>query len=170
MYITIRLAKPADIPDMAEVMTHSIEERRELPAKYIQEMKAKYTNLFNFITDENNTHYVILADNKTVGITCIKPPADEDIDDNYYEFHGISLHPDYNQQDITTKAMNFIFETVRNLGKTDMVTWVLENNANSVKLYEKCGFTFDGTNKTITEKLPDSGLGDMNCIRMRKGL
>jgi len=170
MNISTRLAQPADIPDIIEVMIHSIEERRELPVSYINEMKAKYQTLFDFITDENGTHYVIQVDAKTIGITCIKPPVDEDIADNYYEFHGISLHPDYNQQEISLKAMDIIFETVRNLGKTAMVTWVLESNSNSVKLYEKCGFTTDGVSCTITEKLPDSGLSDMNCIRMRKNL
>ena len=169
MNITIRLAKPADIPDIVEVMTLSIEERTELPAEYIREMKAKYPTLFNFITDENNTHYVIQAKNKTIGIMCIKPPADDDISDNYYEFHGIAIHPDY-QQGIRTKAMNLIFETARNLGKTAMVAWILEKNINSVKLYEQCGFVADGTTKTITEKRPDLDLGDMKCIRMRKDL
>jgi len=170
MNIIISLVKPSDIPEIAEVMTHSIEERKELPESYINEMKEKYITLFNFITEENDTHYVIQTNNKIIGIMCIKIPVDEDIGENYYEFHGISLHPDYNRMEISLKAMDLLFETVRNLGKTAMVTWVLENNSNSVKLYEKCGFAADGLIATIDEKLPDSGLSDMNCIRMRRTL
>jgi RimJ/RimL family protein N-acetyltransferase len=166
MDITIRLAKAVDTSDIAELMAHSLEAvyRDVLPEKYIRETKAKYPTHFNFITDENNTHYVIQADNKTIGITAITPPTDDDVDDNCYEIHGVWLHPDYYRQGIGTKAMKFIFEIIRNLGKTVIVVRVLEKNINFIKFYEKCGFTVDGKTGTV-----DVGEA-MNYIRMKRDL
>ena len=60
--------------------------------------------------------------------------------------------------------MEFAFDKARSLGKTAMTVWVFAENTNSIKFYEKCGFTADG--KT---KIYNCGK-DMNCIRMRRDL
>jgi RimJ/RimL family protein N-acetyltransferase len=50
------------------------------------------------------------------------------------------------------------------LGKTKISVWVIAENINTIKFYEKCGFTADGKTKTY-----DMGKV-MACIRMRKDL
>jgi GNAT superfamily N-acetyltransferase len=107
---------------------------------------------------------VIQQNGKTVGNMCVAPPQDNDVDDSVYELHGIYLHPDYYRQGIGSQAMEFAYNIARNLGKTVMTVWVFEDNTNSVRFYEKCGFTADGKTKILNCGKP------LTAIRMRRDL
>ena len=167
MNVTIRLAKPDDAPDMAEIHARSWEVayKNIIPEEYIKAKNATRPALWQrIITDENTTQYVIEVDGKTVGIMSVAPPKDDDVDDNYYELHGIYLHPDYYHKGIGTQAVNFAFDKARKLGKKSMNVWVFAENYNSINFYEKCGFIADG--KTHTH---DYGK-IVYSIRMKKDL
>ena len=164
--ITIRLAVPSDAPDMAEVHMRSWEVAYKgiMPNDFIREKNATRPELYKrVITDENTNTYVIQYNGKTVGIMCVAPPQDNELTD-YYELHYIYLHPDYFQRGIGTKAMDFAYETTRKVGKSGMVLWVLEKNENSIKFYEKCGFTADGKSYERNFEKP------LRSIRMRRGI
>ena len=151
MNVTIFLATPADALDMAEIHARSWEAAYKdfIPMEHIKEASAKRPDLWKrIVTNENTTHYIIQADGKTAGIMTIAPPKDDDVDDNYFELHGIYLHPDYFNKGIGTQAVNFAFDKARELGKKFMNVWVFAENENSIKFYEKCGFIAD--NKTNT--------------------
>lgn len=165
--ITIRLAVPADAPDMAEVHMCSWEAAYKdiIPAEYIREKNATRPALYERVITEGNTNsYVIQHDGKTIGIMRIASPQDDDVGDNFYELHYIYLHPDYFRMGIGTQAMKFAFDIARGLGRTEMTVWVFAENANTIKFYEKCGFVPDGKTKTH-----DMGKS-MGSIRMRRGL
>lgn len=175
MDIVIRLAKPADAPDMAEIHARSWEAayREIIPMNCIKEKNAASQALFKrIITDENDRQYVIQADGKTIGIMCVAPPQEGDdevtndsgIDDSFYELHGIYLHPAVYRQGIGKIAMSFAFDKARSAGKSNMILWVFAENTNAVKFYENCGFTPDGASKIY-----HCGK-DMKCIRMRRKL
>jgi len=167
MNTAIRLAKPSDAPDMAEIHARSWEVAYKdiIPMEYIKQKNATRPALYQrIITNDNTTQYVIQADCKTVGIMCIDDPQDDDIDDNYYELHGIYLHPDYYRKGIGTQAVDFAFEKARELGKKFMNVWVFAENINSINFYKKCGFTADGKTKIL-----ECGK-DMEAVRMRKDL
>ncbi|MDR0286454.1 MAG: GNAT family N-acetyltransferase [Clostridiales bacterium] len=168
MNITIRLAKLTDALDMAEVHMRSWEVAYKdiIPMEYIQEKNATRPALFKrIITDENTTQYVIQKGCKTVGIMCVvATPQDDDANKNVCELEGIYLHPDYYRQGIGAKAMEFAFNIARNWKKTEMTLWVFTENTNTIKFYEKCGFSADGNTKTYNcGKV-------MECIRMRRSL
>ena len=167
MNITIRLAKPDDAQDMAEVHARSWEVAYKdiIPIEYIKAKNATRPDLYKrIITDENTTQHVIQANGKTVGIMGFGEPKDDDADDNYYELHGVYLHPDYYRKGIGTKAVDFAFEKARKLNKKYMNVWVFAENYNSIKFYEKCGFIADGKTK-------DYDCGKiLKCIRMKKEL
>jgi len=165
--ITIRLAVPADAPDMAEVHIRSWKAAYKdiIPADFIREKNAGRHELYKrIITDENTNTYVIQYDRKTVGIMRVAPPHDTDLDESHYELHFIYLHPDYFRKRIGAYTMVFAFRVARDLGKTAMTVWVLAENVNSINFYEKCGFAADG--KTDTYECGKT----MTIIRMRKGL
>ena len=169
MNITIRLAVPADAPDMAEAYMRSWEVAYEniVPADYIREKrKGNAAKTERMLNDENFSRYqhVILRDDVIVGIIMIGPARDDDTDDSFYELHGIYLHPDYFRQGIGSYAMDFAFEKARSLGKTAMTVWVFAENINSIKFYEKCGFVADGKTKIL-----NCGK-DLEAVRMRKDL
>jgi len=165
--ITIRLAIPADAPDMAEVCKRSWEAAYAgiIPDDYIREKNAGRPALFaRIITDENNTQHVIQADGKTVGIMGIDSPRDKDLGSEVYELQSIYLHPDCYRQGIGAQAMEFVSSVARNLGKTAITVWLLADNLNARAFYEKCGFTADGSSR-------EKEYGKMlTSIRMRKEL
>jgi GNAT superfamily N-acetyltransferase len=94
----------------------------------------------------------------------VAPPQDDDLGEEFYELQGIYLHPDYYRQGIGSQAMEFAYKIARDSGKTVMVVWVFAENINSIKFYEKCGFTADGKTKTY-----DMGKV-MEAVRMRRYL
>ncbi|MCL2286927.1 MAG: GNAT family N-acetyltransferase [Firmicutes bacterium] len=167
MEITIRLAKPEDVQHMAEVLMRSWEVAYKdiFSAEYIREKNATRPALFRrVITDDNTEAFVIMCGSKVVGIMRVALPQDDDVDDAVYELHYIYLHPDYFRRGIGTKAMKFAFDIAKSKGKTVMYVWVISDNVNSIRFYEKCGFIPDG-------KVMDSACGKVNGrIRMRKNL
>jgi ribosomal protein S18 acetylase RimI-like enzyme len=163
MNITMRLAKPADIPDIVDIMTRSMGNSDMVSKEYIRKTQASYPDGFkNVITDESTSHYVVQKENKTVGVTCIKPPQDDDAGDNYYEFYGLSIDPDYHGQGIEAATMDLILDIIRSLGKTAVSLWVWEKKIERIELYEKCGFIADG--KTKIFEIHDNSF---NGIRMK---
>jgi len=167
MDITVRLAVPADAPDMAEIHMRSWEVAYKdiIPAEYIKEKNATRPALWKrIITDENQYQYVIQKNGKIVGIMCVVPKPQDDVGNEVSELEGIYLHPDYYRQGIGSQAMEFAYSKAREWGKKVMTVWVFIDNANSIRFYEKCGFITDGKTKTY-----DMGK-TMNCIRMRKNL
>ena len=165
--IVIRLARPSDARNMAEVGMRSWEVAYKgiMPEEYIREKNATRPAQFaQNITDENTYAYVAQYNGKTVGIMRIAPPVDDDVCENTYEIHYIYLHPDYFRMGIGTEMMEFAYDIARGLGKAIMVVWVLAENVDSIRFYEKCGFVADGKSQ-MTER------GRMlEQIRMRKCL
>jgi RimJ/RimL family protein N-acetyltransferase len=165
--INIRLAVPADAPEMAEVLMRSWEVAYKdiIPADYIRQKNATRPEQYKrVITEENTTDYVIQLKNKTVGIMRITPPQDDDLGDEYYDSQVLYLHPDYFHQGIGSQAAEFAYEIARGLGKTGMTVWVLAENINSIRFYEKCGFVPDG-------KAKERDYGKiLKIIRMRRAL
>ncbi len=165
--VIIRLARPEDAPDMAETHIRSWEVayRGIVPAEYISQKNASRHDLYaRVITEKNDTNYIIQYAGKTVGLMKIAPPQDDDLGDEFYEVQSLYLHPDYFRMGIGSKALEFAFEKARNLSKTAMAVWVLADNINSIRFYEKHGFIADG-------KIKDAPYGKVNeIIRMRKNI
>lgn len=167
MNITIRLAKPEDAPDMAEIHARSWEAAYKdiIPMEYIKEKNTTRPALYQrIITNDNTKDYVIQVNGKTAGIMGVAPARDNDVDDDFYELRGIYLHPDFYRQGIGTQALDFAFDKARKLGKKFMIVWVFAENGNAVKFYEKCGFTAE--NRFDTRDLGKI----IKCMRMKKDL
>ena len=151
--ITIRLAVPADALDMAEILSRSWEATYKdiIPGDFIREKNATRPEQYKrAITDDNRSAYVIQSGVNTVGIMTIAPPQDDDLSDDYYELHVLYLHPDCYRQGIGSIAMEFAYNKARCLSKHTMTLWVLSENINAIRFYEKCGFVEDGKTKSIT--------------------
>ena len=165
MSIVIRNAQPADAADMAEVLIQSWAAAYDglMPADFIREKNAtRHEQFKNMITGESDTHFVIVAEGRTAGVLTIGNSRDDDADESIYEVNGIYLHPDYYRQGIGTQAMDFVFDKARNLGKSAVTLWVLAKNINSIRFYEKIGFTADGASKEYDYGQPTE------IIRMRR--
>lgn len=175
MEIDIRLAVPADAPDMAKILSCSwiAAYRSIIPIHAIEKQNTARLALFQrIITNENDSHYIISVDGNSVGTFCIAPPREEHIpvkndsgiDDSSYELHGIYLDPAFFRQGIGTAAMDFAIAKAQHIGKKQMILWVFEDNTNAIRFYQSCGFATDGAEKSY-----DYGRS-IKCVRMRKTL
>ena len=165
--ILIRLAVPADAPDMAEAHMRSWEVAYKdiIPEDYIREKNAERPVLWERILgDTNTTQYIIKKEGKTAGMLGISVSRDEDADDGTYELMGLYLLPEYLRQGIGTQAMEFTFAKARSLGMKVITVWLLEDNLNAKMFYEKFGFTADG--KSIERDFGKT----LKSIRMRRDL
>jgi L-amino acid N-acyltransferase YncA len=154
MDISIRSATPADALEMAEAYMRSWEVSygEIVPSDFISEKRRKCVAQMEYmLSDEKLSpfQYVILVDGVIAGVMTVAPARDEGTDDNFYEIHGIYLHPDYFRRGIGTQVVEFACETARRLGKTKMILWVFEDNTNSINFYKKCGFFADGKSKIL---------------------
>lgn len=167
MNSTIRLAVPADAPDMAEVHMRSWEVAYKdiIPAEYIREKNAGRPALWaKILAGENTTQYIIKKDGKTAGMMGIGVSRDDDAGDDVFELMGLYLLPEYFRQGIGTQAMEFAFSKARSLEKKIMTVWLLEDNLDAKRFYEKCGFISDGSKR-------EQNFGKtLNSIRMRRAL
>ena len=164
--IDIRLAKPVDVIDMAEVHMRSWDAAYQniIPAEYIREKNAGRRALYQRVITEDNTFaYVIRHKDQTIGVIKVAPAQDEDMDDSVYELHYFYLHPDFFRKGIGSQAMDFAFDISRGLNKQCMVVWVLAKNVNAIGFYKKCGFAADG--KTMEHEW---GGKILDVIRMKK--
>jgi len=167
MTINIRPATVADAPDIAEIHIRSWEAAYKdiIPADYMQEKFAiRPARWLQTLAEESDTHYVIQAEGNAAGFLTIAPHKDDDLDDTFYELWGLYLHPQYFRRGLGTKAMDFAINKARELGKKTLTVWVFADNINSIKFYEKCGFTADGKTDIIEYGKPLKG------IRMRRPL
>ena len=167
MKLNIRLAMPADAPDMAEIHARSWEAAYQgfMPLSYIQEKNAGRPALWErILAQENTTRYVIALDGKAVGLLDVGSPQHKTDEEALYELRGLYLHPDYYRQGIGTQAMAFALDVARAQGKSSIILWVFAENAASIKFYESCGFRADGGEMEYQCGKP------LTAIRMRRAL
>lgn len=175
MNLKIRLANLTDAQDMANIHARSWEVAYKdiIPMDYIKKQSEKRKALWEkILSGANEKQYIIELDGKPVGMMCVAPPQIEEIeikndtgiDDSFWELHGIYLLPDYYRKGIGAIVMKYAFDKAITNGAENMILWVFEDNVNSIKFYEKCGFVADGASKIYY-----CGK-EMNCIRMRKYL
>ena len=78
---------------------------------------------------------------------------DGDLSETVCELVGLYLDPKYIGKGFGRQAMDWVKREAIARGYKSLCLWVLKNNLNAKRFYEKSGFAFDGTAKP-------SGLGD----------
>lgn len=92
---------------------------------------------------------LIFVDDKAVGLMTIGKCRDNDRDNTYGEIWGIYLLPEYWNRGIGSYYINWGINELKNRNYKKITLWVLEDNLNSRKFYERMGFKHDGTVKEI---------------------
>lgn len=94
--------------------------------------------------------FLVFAEDKAAGLMTIGKCRDEEKDDTYGEIWGIYLLPEYWNKGIGTYFINWGLNELKSRGYKKVTLWVLEENINARKFYEKIGFKHDGTIKELT--------------------
>jgi ribosomal protein S18 acetylase RimI-like enzyme len=92
---------------------------------------------------------IIFEDGIAAGLICIGKCRDEDKDHDYGEIWGIYLLPQFWNMGIGTELINWGINELGSRGYKKVSLWVLEENFNARRFYEKIGFKHDGTVKEI---------------------
>lgn len=92
---------------------------------------------------------IIFSGNQGLGLICIGKSRDCDLMDDFGEIWGIYLLPDYWNQGIGSRLIDWGIHELKKRSYTHISLWVLEENMNARRFYEKKGFRHDGTKKDI---------------------
>jgi len=78
-----------------------------------------------------------------------------------HELYAIYVQPEFSHLGVGTELINSVICHSKELGKTELLVWLLEKNNIGKSFYEKTGFCSDGRQKLVTE-------WNENEIRMKK--
>ncbi|WP_242837289.1 GNAT family N-acetyltransferase [Alkaliphilus transvaalensis] len=168
MYLYIKVdIKNGEITMMCNIRYASVDDAEILGVIHSQSWKMAYKNIvpdeiLDNITSDKRTEYfrkalkegweedaIIYKDNKAVGLICIGKCRDTDKEDLYGEIRGIYLLPEYWNIGIGTQLISWGLNELKKRAYKEVTLWVLEENLNARKFYEKVGFKHDGTVKAI---------------------
>ncbi len=94
--------------------------------------------------------YLAEADGQPIAILTIGPSRDADLDVNCVgELWGIYVTPAYWRHGIGTTLVHEAERMLASRGCTEIVLWVLADNGDARRFYEKMGFCLDGADRLI---------------------
>jgi RimJ/RimL family protein N-acetyltransferase len=102
------------------------------------------------LTDGWEEDAIIFKDNEAVGLICIGKCRDTDQPDTCGEILGIYLLAEYWNIGIGSELINWGLNELKKRNYNKVTLWVLEENINARRFYEKIGFKHDGTVKEIS--------------------
>jgi GNAT superfamily N-acetyltransferase len=154
MSLTIRKATIEDADDIGLIhaMSWQIAYKGIIPDDYLlnitPERRAERFRRDILLYPETG-YYIALIDENPLGILIIHKCRDEDKNSNTGEIGAIYLHPNYWGAGYGKQIMDFAIIRLKELGYTNVVLWVLEENIRARRFYEKYEFVYDETKKEI---------------------
>lgn len=119
----------------------------EILENFTAEKRQKYFE--KALTEGWEEYAIIFKDNEAAGLICIGKCRDTDKPDTCGEIGGLYLLPEYWKMGIGSELINWGLNELKKRYYNKVTLWVLEENLNARKFYEKVGFKHDGTVKEI---------------------
>lgn len=139
----IRLAEQKDAPAILEIYNNAILHTTAV-YKYEEETLAERQQWLLEKEAQGIPVFVLEEDGAVIGFATYGPfriyPA--------YQFsieNSIYVHPDHNGKGVASKLMARLIEQAKESGYKTMIACIDADNAASIKLHEKFGFTYSGT-------------------------
>ena len=102
------------------------------------------------MSESGEENYLLLVNNQPVGFTSISSSRDDDLSDNTGEIRGVYLDPDYWQKGYGSKLLKWAEAELKSRGYKSITLWVLKDNYQARKFYEKHGYIKEGRSDIIT--------------------
>ena len=151
---TIRFANTDDAETLAIIHSRSWNAayKNIVPDEILEKMNPENgtENFKKALKEGWGENAILFKDHKATGLICIGKCRDKDKDDLFGEIWGMYLLPEYWNMGIGTELIAWGLKELKNRGYEKVTLWVLEENVNARKFYEKMGFKHDGTVKEIT--------------------
>lgn len=151
-----RLIRYADVNDCSALgIIHSeswkVAYKGIVPESVLDNMSSEKSEIkfYNSFMQGQEKNVVALKDNQVVGFMCLGKCRDDDVDNSYGEIWGIYLLPSSWRQGIGTELISWGLTDMKAKGYGKVSLWVLEDNINARKFYEKLGFICDGMIKEL---------------------
>ncbi|MFF2480368.1 GNAT family N-acetyltransferase [Paenibacillus sp. NPDC058071] len=166
--VEIRWAELKDCHDLSIVHWKSYRAayRGILPDKFLNEKKPEdRANHFRNACLTGATQIALITkDNNMIGYIEIGKSADEDLAASFAELFAIYFVQEHSGKGYGKQLTDWVLRHVAGLGYRHASLWVLKENANAIKFYEKLNFVFDGAERTIDRGAP------VVQLRFRKAL
>jgi len=127
--------------DFLDSMPQQIEQRAEKFRQAIEEQQGFYYVPVVFSRNRKQN-------GKIIGKLVLWKSRDDD-KPAAGEVGGIYLLEEFWDRGYGRAMMDFSIKILTDMGHTEILLWVLEDNTRARQFYEKCGFAFDGTKKEI---------------------
>lgn len=111
------------------------------------EKREKY--FYKALSEKREEDAILYFEDKPIGFICIGKCRDNDLNDTYGEIWGIYLLSSHWNKGLGSELIKWGINELKAKKYKNITLWVLEENLNARKFYEKIGFKFDGTKKEI---------------------
>lgn len=167
--MNIRRAAVSDAPTLAKVHVDSWQVAYQgiVPASHLERFtyQRREEAFRQALAADLEETYLIEDGDQAAGILTIGASRDADLDPNEVgEIWGIYLAPAYWRRGIGTTLVREAERILRSRGCKDVILWVLDDNLDARRFYEKMGFSLDGVSKTVELGKP------LKAVRYRKPL
>jgi len=102
------------------------------------------------MSDSGEENYLFLLDNKEIGFTSIGKSRDDDLSKDTGEIRGIYLEPDHWRKGYGSKLLNWAEAELKSRSYKSIALWVLKDNHQARKFYEKHDYLKEGRSDIIT--------------------
>jgi len=175
--LTVRFAEVADAPQIAAVHVRAWQEGYRgllsdelLTGLSIEQRTQRWATGLAATFSDDSAARVAELDGRIVGFaTIVAPSRDEDAGEGVAELASLNVDPSAWRAGVGSALITESFAALDPAKWPTVTLWVLEGNARAIALYERFGFTFDGTRQLITDlgaAAIERGAAD---LRMRRG-
>lgn len=152
--MNIRRATANDAPMLAKVHVDSwqVAYRGIVPDSFLERFtyQRREEAFRQALTANLEETYLVEDNDHAIGILTIGASRDADLDVNCTgEIWGIYIAPDYWRRGIGTTLVYEAERILQSRGFNQVILWVLEENMDARRFYERMGFCLDGMYRTV---------------------
>ncbi|MBP1996684.1 GNAT family N-acetyltransferase [Paenibacillus eucommiae] len=151
--IEIRWACINDCHDLSIVHLESYRAayRGIMPDDFLNKMTLEDRSLHvqNLLKTSAKRIAILRVDGATIGYAEVGKCEDKDLDETWVEIFAIYLLKEYSGRGFGSHLMGWVLDKVLELGHSRASLWVLKENTDAIKFYEKLDFKSDGTERVI---------------------
>ncbi len=153
----IRKATKDNAPKLAEIVAYSWQTAYKgvLPDEVIDEEHTKkriekLTKYFiKSITNNWCDDFIVNENDVDIGCLSFGLSRDSDKDEYTGELIGLYILGEKRNKGYGCKCLSFVDELSKAKGYTKIILWVLQKNKSAIRFYERYGYTFMGTSRTV---------------------
>ncbi|MEV5026701.1 GNAT family N-acetyltransferase [Paenibacillus sp. LPE1-1-1.1] len=152
--VEIRWAQLEDIQELGLVHSEAYRNAYQgiIPDEYLNQVTPNVREEYfhTVLTQGEELVAIALIDKKTVGCIVLKACSDDDIQSHSGEITAIYLLQKYRGIGLGKTLLKWGIERLKAFGCTTVAIWVLRENHNAIRFYEKQGFVRDGAERLIS--------------------